>query len=102
MKKRLSEAQFQSCIKGLDMGQQTIEIAHGVLVEGLPQKLFAHSLKLSKGAISQAVSRVWSAFEATSLPQGYERVCAILPEHQASIVRKWAEEAQKRETESAP
>jgi hypothetical protein len=26
-----------------------------------------------------------------SLPQGYERVCAVLPEHQAFVVKKWGE-----------
>ncbi|MFN9707817.1 MAG: transcriptional regulator KorA [Burkholderiales bacterium] len=97
MKKQLTEAQFQACIRGLDVGQQTIEIAHGVLVKGQPQALFVASLGLSRGAVSQAVHRVWSAFAATDLPQGYERVSAVLPEHQAYIVKRWAEDAKKRE-----
>lgn len=97
MKKRLSEAQFQACIKDLDVGHQTIEIAHGVLVEGQPQASFVASLRLSRGAVSQAVHRVWVAFAATNLPQGYERVSAVLPEHQAYIVKKWAADAKKRE-----
>jgi len=96
MKKRLSEAQFQACIKGLEVGQQTIEIAHGVLVMGQPQASFVVSLDLSRGAVSQAVHRVWAAFAATNLPQGYERVSAVLPEHQAYIVKKWAEDAVKK------
>lgn len=37
MKKRLTEAQFQAAIKGLEIGQQTIDIARGVLVDGRPQ-----------------------------------------------------------------
>ena len=37
MKKRLTEAQFQTAIKGLEIGQQTIDIARGVLVDGRPQ-----------------------------------------------------------------
>ncbi|WP_218619039.1 TrfB-related DNA-binding protein, partial [Pseudomonas aeruginosa] len=49
MKKRLTEAQFQACIKGLDVGQQTIEIARGVLVLGQPQAAFITSLGLTKG-----------------------------------------------------
>ena len=98
MKKRLSEAQFQACIKGLEVGQQTIEIAHGVLVQGQPQASFVVSLGLSRGAVSQAVNRVWAAFAATNLPQGYERVSAVLPERQAYIVKKWAEDAKKRES----
>lgn len=97
MKKRLSEAQFQACVKSLDVGHQTIEIAYGVLVQGKPQASFVASLGLSRGAVSQAVHRVWAVFAATDLPQGYERVSAVLPEHQAYIVKKWAEDVKKRE-----
>ena len=101
MKKRLSEAQFQACIKGLEVGQQTIEMARGVLVEGKPQRDFVKGLDLSPGAVSQAISRVWSAHEAKSLPLGYERVSAVLPEHQAFIVKKWAVDAtRKRESKA--
>ncbi|MCK0505345.1 transcriptional regulator [Aromatoleum anaerobium] len=32
----------------------------------------------------------------SSLPPGYERVAAVLPEHQAFIVKKWAEATQKK------
>jgi len=99
MKKQLTEAQFQACIKGLDVGQQTIEIAHEVLVLGQPQATFVASLGLSRGAVSQAVHRVWAAFMTNNLPEGYERVSVVLPEHQAYIVKKWAEGAvKKRET----
>jgi TrfB plasmid transcriptional repressor len=97
MKKRLSEAQFREAIKGLDVGHQTIDIARGVLVEGVPQASFVSTLRLSRGAISQAVHRVWAAHEARNLPEGYERVTAVLPEHQAFIVKKWAEAAKKTE-----
>lgn len=96
MKKRLTEAQFQACIKGLEVGHQTIEIAYGVLVMGQPQATFVAALGLSKGAVSQAVHRVWVVFAEKNLPQGYERVSAVLPEHQAYIVKKWAEEALKK------
>ena len=99
MKKRLTEAQFQACIKGLDVGQQTIEIARGVLVLGQPQAAFIMSLGLTKGAVSQAVSRVWTAFSSKNVPQGYERVSAVLPEHQAFIVKKWAEDAATKKKE---
>ena len=96
MKKRLTEIQFQACIKGLDVGRQTIEIAHGVLVMGQPQASFVVALGLSKGAVSQAVQRVWAAFTAKNLPLGYERVSAVLPEHRAYIVKKWAQDAVKK------
>lgn len=33
---------------------------------------------------------------ASSVPPGYERVSAILPEQRAFIVRKWDEEARKK------
>lgn len=95
MKKVLTETQFQQAIQGLDVGQQTIDIARGVLVEGKQQAEFVESLKLTKGAVSQAVKRVWGAHQDQSLPKGYERVNAVLPGHQAFIVKKWAEAAKK-------
>ncbi|EMK3344991.1 MULTISPECIES: transcriptional regulator KorA [Vibrio] len=95
MKKRLTESQFQAAIKGLEVGPQTIQIAHGVLVEGKPQTEFVTLLQVTKGAVSQAVKRVWEAHTALT-PEGYERITAILPEHQAFIVKKWAEDAEKK------
>ncbi|AVX40746.1 transcriptional regulator KorA [Yersinia massiliensis] len=96
MKKRLSKAEFQAAIKDLDVGQQTIDIANGVLVEGKPQATFVAMLGLSRGAVSQAVNRVWIAHQEKNLPEGYERVTAILPEPKAFIVKKWAEETAKK------
>lgn len=96
MKKRLTEAQFQTAIKGLEIGQQTIDIARGVLVDGRPQAEFVTSLGLTKGAVSQAVSRVWAA-AGEQLPEGFERVTAVLPEHQAFIVKKWEADAKRKQ-----
>ena len=93
MKKRLTQAQFYACTKGLEVGQQTLDIARGVLVLGQPQTTFVQSMGLTKGAVSQAVARVWNAFMAKSIPAGYEQVSVVLPEHQAFIVKKWAKEA---------
>ena len=31
-----------------------------------------------------------------SLPPGYERICVVLPDHQAFIVRRWAETAREK------
>ena len=70
MKKRLTEAQFLATIKGLEIGQQTIDIARGVLVEGRPQAEFVAALGVTKGAVSQAVSRVWVASQG-NLPEGF-------------------------------
>lgn len=96
MKKRLSETQFQECIKGLDVGSQTLKIAHGVLVDGMRQTVFVEQLGLSRGAVSQAVNRIWIAHTTKNLPEGFKMVSAVLPEHQAFIVNKWAEIAVKK------
>ncbi len=96
MKKRLTEAQFQAAIKGLEIGQQTVNIAHGVLVHGRPQAEYVTSLGLTKGAVSQAVNRVWVA-AGNQLPEGYARVTAVLPEHQAFIVKKWEADAKRKQ-----
>ena len=96
MRKQMTEAQFRQTIKDLDVGEQTLLIARGVLVLGMAQTAFVSSLGISKGAASQAVSRVWKAFVANNIPIGFERVEAVLPTHQAYIVRKWAAEAAKK------
>lgn len=96
MRKRLSEAQFHACTDGLKVGRRTLDIAHGVLVEGRPQASFVASLGLSRGAVSQAVQRVWAVHAANDLPTGYERVSAVLPERQAYIVRQWAAQAARK------
>jgi hypothetical protein len=98
MTKRLTEAQFLEAIQGLEVGAQTIEIARGVLVEGKAQTEFAAALGLSKGAVSQAVNRVWAAHQLKP-PAGFERITAVLPEHQAFIVKKWAEDAKNKRRE---
>jgi len=89
MKKRLTEAELQTALAGLEVGPQTVEIARAVLVEGVPQAEFVKSLNLSKSAVSQTVNRVWAAHQE-AVPAGYERVTALLPAHQAFIVKKWA------------
>jgi hypothetical protein len=61
IKKRLAEAQFERIIGDLKIGRQTIDIARGVLIEGKSQSQFAAELGISKGAVSQAVNRVFSA-----------------------------------------
>ncbi len=95
MIKKLTVEQFRAAVNGLDIGQQTIEIAYGVLVEGKSQISFVSSLGLSKGAISQAVNRVWKAHLEKNLPEGFERITAILPKHKAYIVKKWEKMASK-------
>ena len=92
-KKSLNEEQFQSAIRDLEIGAQTKEIAYGVLVEGKNQAEFVLKYRLSRGAISQAVGRVWTSHETKNLPDGYERVSAILPKYRAYLVKKWGDEA---------
>jgi hypothetical protein len=48
MKKRLTEGQFHEAVKGLKVGEQTLEIARGVLIDGKPQADFVAQLGLSK------------------------------------------------------
>lgn len=89
MKLRLSEAQFSEIEARLNLSEQTLQIARGVLVDGLRQTHFVKTLGLSKGAVSQAVHRVLSAAE-DDLPDGYERVEAVLPTDKAQKVRQWS------------
>ncbi|HEK2843850.1 TPA: transcriptional regulator KorA [Proteus mirabilis] len=95
MIKKLTESQFNSIIKNLDVGKQTLDIAFGVLVEGKKQTYFVEKLGLTKGAVSQAVNRVWSIYK-DEVPPGYEKLTVILPKHQAFIVKKWADDAKKK------
>lgn len=94
-KKRLTEAELELALADLGVGQQTADIAKGVLVEGKPQADFVKSLSLTRGAVSQAVNRVWAAHKE-QVPQGFERVTVVLPEHQAFIVKKWAQDSARR------
>jgi predicted transcriptional regulator len=93
MKTKLTESQFQEVVRNLDLSAQTLAIAHGVLVEGLPQTHYVETLGISKGAVSQAVSRVRSA----AIPKGYRKLSVVLPEEQAEIVEAWAKEAQAQQ-----
>jgi len=93
MKKRLTENQFQEAVRGLDVSQQTLEIAHAVLVLGAPQTEFAQKFQLSRAAVSQTVKRVWDAYADNNLPKGYERLTVILPSHRAYIVKQWQKDA---------
>lgn len=96
MKKQLTKDQFELIINKLDVGQQTLDIAFGVLVDGKKQKYFVEKFGLTKGAVSQAVNRVWNVYKE-QMPSGYEKLTVTLPEHQAFIVKKWAKEAQKKQ-----
>ena len=79
--------------QGLEIGQQTIDIARGVLVDGRPQAEFVTSLGLTKGQCR----RRSVAFGAAGALEGFERVTAVLPEHQAFIVKKWEADAKRKQ-----
>ncbi len=93
-KPELTETQFQTAIKNLSVSQQTLDIAYGVLVEGISQTHFVEQLNLTKGAVWQSVERVRNAHKE-QVPEGYERITVLLPEHQAFIVKRWEQIARK-------
>ncbi|TAL47122.1 MAG: transcriptional regulator [Methylovulum sp.] len=88
MAKRLTLDQFEQVVSGMQLNAKTVEIAREVLVEGKPQIELVAATGLTKGAISQAVNRVWLEYETKA--KGGERVSVVLPEHQAYIVKQWA------------
>ncbi|EHW3975396.1 transcriptional regulator [Salmonella enterica] len=95
-KKRLTNEVFARVTRSLNVGKQTLDIAYGVLVEGRPQKYFVETLGISRGAVSQAVNRVWDAYKQ-EVPDGFVRIEVVLPERQAFIVKKWADEAKRKQ-----
>lgn len=97
-KKRLTKEVFARVTQSLNVGKQTLDIAYGVLVDGKPQKYFVKTLSISRGAVSQAVNRVWDAYKQ-EVPDGFVRVEVVLPERLAFIVKKWADEAKRKQEE---
>ncbi|WP_066335844.1 TrfB-related DNA-binding protein [Azohydromonas lata] len=96
-KKRLTLHEFELAVQSLDAGERTRQIAKGVLVHGRSQQEFVAEMGITKGAVSQAVTRVWRAAQRV-LPDGLQRVTVSLPAHQVEIVKKWEKQAmQKRE-----
>lgn len=95
MKKRLSEEEFASATSGLDVSQKTLDIAHGVLVLGKSQAEFVKLHGITKGAVWQAVQRVWEAHQQL-VPNGYERITAVLPEHKAYLVKQWERDVKRK------
>ena len=91
-KKRLTRQQFEAAVQGLDAGERTRLIAHRVLVDGCAQVELAAELKITKGAVSQAVNRVWQAAQRL-MPGGMQRITVTLPSHQVEIVKQWEKQA---------
>lgn len=90
MKKSLTKEQFNIAINNININDKTKYIAYQVLVEGVKQIDLVNRLNLTKGNISQAVNKVFNAYNnSDEVPAGYERVTVVLPEHKAFIVKKW-------------
>jgi hypothetical protein len=98
MKYRLTQSQWEVAIQGLNIGERTLDITRGVMVQGRPQAEFVKAFGLTRGAVSQAVQRVWRAHTAKTSPdwpEGYEHVHRRLPPHQAFLVKRWLRAATK-------
>jgi hypothetical protein len=98
---RLTEEEFRQALSLMRVGKQTQMIAHGVLVEGRPQTEFVKSTGLSKGAVSQAVNRVYEAAlkarKSSGVPPGYKLLNnVLLPEAQAFQVELWAKQTAEK------
>jgi hypothetical protein len=88
--KQLTEEQFQRATKDLAMAPKSIEMTRLILVKGRKQIEVAAQYGLTRGAVSQAVTKVW---EASQVPPGHERVSVVLPKVLAYQVKQWAAEA---------
>ena len=96
--KRMTRDQFIQVISRLTMGESTREIAEGVLVDGKSQADYARAKQITRGAVSQIVNRVWNThLKAINIPDKFVEVTAVLPEHQAFIVKQWEKEAQRND-----
>ena len=96
--KRRTRDQFIQATSALTMGESTLEIAAGVLVDGKSQSDYARAKQITRGAVSQIVSRVWKIhLKASNIPDKFVEVTAVLPEYQAFIVKQWEKEAQRRD-----
>lgn len=91
MGKHLSAASFATAIDGMNISERPIAMARAVLVDGRSQSDCARDMGVSRNAVCLAVNRIWEAHSA--IPAGFERVTAILPKHQASVVKGWHERA---------
>lgn len=91
--KRLTEEEFLRAIVGLSLAAKTVEMVRAVLVDGQRQSEVAALHGLTKGAVSQAVTKVW---DASRIPPGFERVEAVLPAVQAFQVKQWAKAAERK------
>ena len=100
MKKTLTAKQWEATLARLDLNPTHRAISHDVLVEGRPQKDVATQRRLTRGAISQIVNRVWRAHVAhgaltPGLPNGWRQITVALPDREATLVEAMARLAQR-------
>ena len=70
--KRMTREQFIQATRRLTMGESTLEIAEGVLVNGRAQADYARAKQITAGAVSQIVSRVWKMhLKAINIPDKF-------------------------------
>lgn len=96
MKKRLSPAQWKTLIASMDASDQSLAMAHAVLVEGRAQAVVAAECSVTASAVSQTITRFWrSHLERSSrrIPHGFRRVTVLLPEREALLVESLARTA---------
>ncbi|MCG7556054.1 MULTISPECIES: TrfB-related DNA-binding protein [Pseudoalteromonas] len=95
-KLKISEADFLNYRSKSSLSEKTLDIAYSGLVLGVANKDIAEKFEVTKGAVTQAIARVKKDMGLTLIPSGFERVTAILPEHQAYQVRLWEEKASNK------
>jgi hypothetical protein len=91
MAKRLSAIAFDRASARLNIAPRPLAMARSVLVDGEAQAAVAKREGVSRNAVCLAVNRIWDA--SSEVPEGFERVTAILPKHKAFLVRQWQREA---------
>ena len=94
MDKRLSASAFERAAGRLNIAVRPLDMARAVLVDGEAQSAVAKREGVSRNAVCLAVNRIWNA--QSEVPEGFERVTAILPKHHAFLVRQWQREAVER------
>ncbi len=91
MGKHMTPEVFAEAVEGLNISERPIAMARAVLVDGKRQIEVAREQGVSRAAVSLAVNRIVEAH--SEVPEGFERVTAILPRHKAAIVRQWRDSA---------
>ncbi|MND24022.1 TrfB transcriptional repressor protein [compost metagenome] len=84
--KRMSERQFNAAADSLRIREESLQIAHQVLVLGKSQANVATEYQVSKSAVCQLVSRVWKA----ALPDGFVTVTVSVPTTLGNVLERFS------------